>query len=376
MDDQELAALRATVRGLLDKHSGESQVRASMDSVDGVDRELWAMLADVGLLGLIVPEEYAGAGAGFEELGVVAEELGRALACVPFLSTIGLAVPVLLAAADDVASARWLPRIVEGDLIATAVLAPGTALRAVETDEGWQVSGALAHVVDGAVAEIVLVLAETSDGPTVLAVDLAPGAAGVERAVMRTSDLTRRTARLGLSSASASRVGAAGDGERIARAASAMATAVLSSEQVGGATAALDAAVAYAMTREQFGRPIGSFQAVKHRCADMLVSVETARSASWALNRALDARAETDLIASIARVVCSTSYCDVASGSIQVHGGVGYTWEHPAHLHLKRSRGSAVLLGTPEDHRRALADLVPVFDEAHVSSQPLQGAHP
>ncbi|MCW2904855.1 MAG: acyl-CoA dehydrogenase protein [Streptosporangiaceae bacterium] len=360
--------LRAVVRALLQKESPEPVVRATMESAEGYDRALWTMMAtELGLQGLAIPEEYGGAGAGWVEQGLVLEEMGRALLCAPYLSTVGLAVPALLASGDALAAERWLPAIADGRLVATAALTG--VLRRTDVDlpitaardgSGWRLTGTEPHVLDGAAADLLLVLARTDGGASVFAVEAA--ADGMRLTTPRTSDLTRRIARVELSQTPAQLVGQEDAGWDIARQVLPRAVAVLACEQVGGAARALELAVDYSKTRIQFGRAIGSFQAVKHRCADMLVAVETARSAAWAVVRAADRDApDLSLVASLARAVCSDAYVRCASDCVQVHGGIGYTWEHPAHLHVKRSRGSAVLLGTAHEHRTLVAELAPVL---------------
>jgi acyl-CoA dehydrogenase len=364
---EEQHELRNVVRALCEKESPESVVRATMESERGYNPALWSRLADeLGLIGLAVPEEFGGAGAGWAEQGVVFEELGRALVCVPYFSVVALAIPALLAADDLDAARRWLPAITEGRTLATAALTGGIRRTAADVPvtaewngSGWRLTGRESTVVDSAVAELLLVLGRTDDTVSLFAVTA--GADGVAVDEPRTSDRTRRIGGLTLAGAAATLVGRSGAGLEIAARVAARAAAALACEQVGGAARALELSVEYARTRVQFGRPIGSFQAVQHRCADMLVAVETARSAAWAAVHAADAdAADLALVASIAHAVCSDAYSRCASDCVQVHGGIGYTWEHPAHLHVKRSRGSAVLLGTPHEHRRIVAGLVPL----------------
>jgi alkylation response protein AidB-like acyl-CoA dehydrogenase len=345
----ELRELQAVVRAFLEKESPEATVRATMATEQGWDRALWSAMAEsIGLQGLAIPEQYGGSGAGWAEQGVVLEEMGRALVCAPYLATVGLAVPALLAADDHAAAERWLPGIAAGEIVATAVL---TGDPPAEAD--GRLTGVSPHVLDGAAADLLLVLARTRDGIGLFGVER--GAAGLEVAGPRTSDLTRRIARVTFRDTPATPIGASDAGPSIAEAVLPRVAALLACEQVGGAARALQLAVDYACTRIQFGRPIGSFQAVKHRCADMLVAVESARSAAWKAVRSVDADSpDLLLVARIARAVCSDAYVRCASDCVQVHGGIGYTWEHPAHLHVKRSRGSAVLFGTAQENRSAI----------------------
>lgn len=361
----ERAELAALLRGLFDKHSTDVDVRRAMESADGYDKELWRLLADeVGLPGLLVPEAYGGAGAGHAELAVVMVELGRALACVPYLSSSVLGVTALVAAADEEACARWLPAVAEGTALLTVAMTGGRRpaedlpIEATAAGDRWALSGTEPYVLEGPTADAVIVAARHAAGAGLFLVETA--ATGVGVVARRTSDQTRRFAAITFDKAQARLI--ADDGLALIGRVVDEASAALAHEQVGGAAAALDMAVDHARTRHQFGRPIGSFQAVKHRCADMLVQVESARSAGWAATRAVEQDSpELPLVALIARKVCAEAYAAVASDNVQVHGGIGFTWEHPAHLHVKRSRGSAVLLGSPQQQHAALIQQVPLL---------------
>ena len=356
--------LRQVVRAFLGRHSAEPQVRALMATDLGYDPAVWRRMGgELGLQGLAVPEKYGGSGFGPVELGVVFEEAGRALLCAPLLSSAGLAASVLLACDDEDVRADVLPRIARGWSVATVAVtgdgswAPvGAAAPVAEARAGaWTVTGELTCVLDGLAADVVLLVARTPDGPGLFLVS--PGAAGLGRVALPTMDQTRKQARLTLAGTPA-RLLAAGDAARqiLGRALTAGA-AYLAAEQAGAAAAATESAVGYAKLRVQYGRPIGSFQGVKHKCADMLVRVEAARSAAaaalWALAGGDDE--EAAVAASVAQVVCSDALVRVACDSIQVHGGIGFTWEHPAHLYLKRAKSSELLLGTPSQHRELLA---------------------
>jgi acyl-CoA dehydrogenase len=366
MRSDELGDLRTTVRTFLDRESPEPVVRATMETRRGYDPELWsAMATRLGLQGVAVPEEFGGAGAGSAEQAVVFEELGRSLACAPYLATVGLAAPLMLAAADPDRTGDWLAALAAGGLIATAALTgrtrqgPGDVpVTATRAGDGWELRGEETHVLDPGVADLLLVLARHGEQISLFAVE----GDGPVVDTPRTSDRTRRLGSVRLDGVPATMVGSPGAGLEIAARALPHAVAALSAEQVGGAARVLEMSVEYAKSRIQFGRPIGSFQAVKHRCADMLVALETARSASWALARGLDSGdPEVPLLAAIARVVCSQTYLRCASDAVQVHGGIGYTWEHPVQLHVKRSRSGAVLFGTVAEQRRVVADLVPAL---------------
>lgn len=391
LSESDLADLRAALRGVLERDSSEDRIRATMATDTGVDRDLWsALVSDFDLPSLAAPEEHGGVGAVWAAQRVVLEELGAALACVPTLSVLGLAIPALVASGDSSAIEDLLPDLLSGKRIATAALlgtdpVAACALTASRNGDGgcrdsWTLSGTIAHVLDAAVADTVLALARHDGGLALFAIhtrDIDNQAHGFTVTTRRTSDLTRRVASIMLDAAPARLVGGLDQGAAIADAVRPRALLALACEQTGGAQAALDQAVAYAGQRQQFGRAIGSFQAVKHKLADVLIAVEESRSATWATARALDAAdtsAGTDsdaaLFALATAAVCGTAYVKAASDNVQVHGGIGYTWEHGAHLHVKRSRGSAVLFGTPAEHRRALSRLLPLLQDNPTSPSP------
>lgn len=357
--------LRSTLRRFLADKAPSAAVRRSMESAEGHDPRLWRQMADqLGLHGLVVPEEYGGSGGGPVELGIVLEELGRALLPSPYFATVALAGQALAVSDDDTAKARWLPSIADGMLTGTLALAEESgswnvedvAAEAVRGDAGWRVSGTKMFVVDGHTADLLLVAARADTGPALFAVDA--GAAGVTRIRLETLDPTRRLARVDLDGAPALRVGPADAGGHL-RTVLDLAIVALAAEQVGGAQACLDAAVEYAKARVQFGRPIGSFQAIKHKCADTLLKVEAARTAAYhAMSAAHERTGELPVAAALAAAYCADAFTHAAKENIQIHGGLGYTWEHDAHLHLKRAKSSEQLFGSPATHRGRLADLV------------------
>jgi alkylation response protein AidB-like acyl-CoA dehydrogenase len=374
--------LRATVRRFCAEHSDEQTVRTLMDSELGHDPATWARLGgELGVLGLAVPESLGGAGAGVVDQAVVVEELGAALLCGPVLGTVGLAVPALVAAPPSALRDELLPTLVDGS--ATAALATpdraglfdphAISVGAVRSGEGWELTGVVPQVVDGAGADVLLVAASGPDGVALFAV---PGAAEeVSREPLSTLDLTRRQASLRLRDAPARLVAGAEEIDGVLGYAYDVAAALLAAEQVGGAQHLLDLTVEYAKTRLQFGRPIGSFQAVKHRLADMLVLVEHARSAAyhaaWALQDGTD---DPFLATSIAQATCSDAYYRVAADAIQLHGGIGFTWEHQAHLYYKRAVTDAALLGSAEAHRDRIAAAVLDRAVATPGEPPVAGA--
>jgi alkylation response protein AidB-like acyl-CoA dehydrogenase len=366
LDDDELHDLRLTARGFFAKYSDEQAVRSAMDSDDGFDRTLWTAMADqLGLVGLLVPEKFGGTGLGFKHLQIVMEEMGRALVCAPYLSTAVLAVSALLAGGDDERCAQLLPRIADGSSIAAVAftdrrghwVASGDDVRARANGAGWTLTGTRPYVLDGAAADLVLVAAATDDGPALFAVDAAAG--GYSATPVQTLDMTRRQANVTFEHTDATAIGTIGAAEVYLNHAVNAALAALAAEQVGGARRLLEMSVEYAQVREQFGRPIGSFQAIKHKCADMLVEVESSTSAAYAACAAIDEGSEeTALLCSLAKAYCSEAYCHVAAENIQVHGGIGFTWEHPAHLYFRRAKSTEMLLGAPAYHReRVLKEL-------------------
>jgi 3-oxochol-4-en-24-oyl-CoA dehydrogenase len=354
--------LRAVVREFLAKRSDETAVRAQMESEHGYDAAVWLQAAqELGLPGLVVPERFGGAGASAIELGVVFEEMGAALYCGPFLSTAGLVVTALVELRDEDAAARYLPGIVAGDIVASLIWSgssPGaSALTAHRSGDGWTVSGIADVVVDGCAADLLLVAARSSEGCCLFAVDGA--AAGLVRAPLIAMDSTRRLASVAFNACSARLVGTEGGAGYALRRTHDLAALYLAAEQLGGAARVLEMAVDHARTRYQFGRLIGSFGPIKHRCADMLVEVEAARSVVYhGLWTAVNDPDNLALSASLARAVCSDAYTRLSAHNIQIHGGIGFTWEHPAHLYLKRAKSSALLFGSAATHRARLAEVV------------------
>ncbi|OBF29171.1 acyl-CoA dehydrogenase family protein [Mycobacterium sp. ACS4331] len=354
----EQKALREAVAALTTRHFTEARVRELMATDTAFDELVWQELADMGLVGLLIPEDLGGAGASLSDLGIVVEELGAALSCGPFLATAVLTPALLRAVGDEAEQKAVLPRIAAGELIATVAFAEGRSasvpvdLSTTATESGgqWQLTGEKNFVLDAAPAGVVYVLAQTSEGPSVFAVERA--AAGFEPVPLTTVDLTRKLSCLRFTDTPARLVGAAGAGADAFAAALQTGGVALVSEQAGGAHRAMRIAVDYAKTRFQFGRAIGSFQAVKHMCADMLLEAESAISAARHVAAAIDAGAEdaaADL--ALAQSYCSDAFVFVAATAIQAHGGIGFTWEHPAHLYLRRARGDAQLFGSPASHR-------------------------
>lgn len=354
----EQRALRSAVADLMARHSGEAQVRTQMATDTGHDPTVWRELAAMGLTGLLIDERYGGADAGPVEMGIAMEEMGRALLVSPFLSTAVL-VPSLLTEIGDAAECgAVLPRIAAGELIATAAFAEDGSARppaTIATSAGligdtWHLTGCKQFVLDGLAAQLFYVLATTDAGPAVFAVEA--GAAGLSVTPLTTVDPTRKQSRLQFVDTPARLVGRAGTGIQAFDAALDHAALALVSEQAGGARRAVEMATEYAKTRFQFARAIGSFQAVKHMCADMLLEAESAVSAARFAASAFASEAPSRVAdLALAQAYCSDAFVFVAATSIQVHGGIGFTWEHPAHLYLRRARSDAQLLGSASWHR-------------------------
>ncbi|MDH3047233.1 acyl-CoA dehydrogenase family protein [Gordonia alkanivorans] len=354
---EELEDLRTTVRDILAQHCDDAAVRAAIGSEAGFDRSLWQLLAnEVGLHALAMPEVYGGDGFGLSELGVVLGEMGAAVMPGPFLTSVVIAGGALLMSDDSAALTAHLPGIADGSTIATlAVIESDGAWRtdgftvvADEASDGWVLSGEKSLVPDGNTAHLILVAATTPTGPSLFAVDA--GAAGLARTPLRTLDLTRPMSRLTFDRTPAILVGTSGDAPRILSAVLDRATAALAAEQVGAARACLEMSVAYAKEREQFGRKIGSFQAVKHKLADMFTRVTLADAAATEALRAADGRDDAppaSVAAAVAHSVCSDAFMYVAAETIQVHGGIGFTWEHPAHLFFRRAKADQLMFGGP-----------------------------
>jgi alkylation response protein AidB-like acyl-CoA dehydrogenase len=362
--DEDQRELRGTVRRFLEHSSADADVRRLMATAPGYDPVVWQRMAsELGLHGLAIPEEYGGAGFSFVELGIVLEEMGRALLCAPFFASVVLAAELLKAIDDEQARKDYLPGIASGDTIATVALteddgewAPSSVtVRAVPDGGTWRLSGTKTYVPDGLSARLILVVARTEEGIGVFAVE--DSAEGLTRQALPTMDQTRKQASLRFAAAPARLLGRP-DGWAAVERMLQIAAIGLAAEQAGGAQRALEMAVKYAKLREQFGRPIGSFQAIKHKCASMLVTVESMKSAAYyGLWAAASDDGELPLVASVAKAFCSDGYTMVTTENIQIHGGIGFTWEHPAHLYLKRARSSRVLLGGPDFHRDIVARL-------------------
>jgi alkylation response protein AidB-like acyl-CoA dehydrogenase len=368
---EELEELREAVREFLAAKSGQSAVRAASQADLRYEPAVWQQMArQLRLQGLALPEAYGGDGFGQTELGVVLEEMGAALLCSAFFATVVLAAQALLASGDEAACARYLPPIASGQCTASLAVAEGGAsgdpwdpaavtarAECVPGGEGWALTGTKTFVIDGAIADLILVVARSTAGPALFAVDR--GAPGLRAEPMTTLDPTRAMAVLTFDQVPAVLIGHEGQGGRVLSLVLDLACVALAAEQAGGARRCLEMSADYARTRFQFGRPIGSFQAVKHKCADMLVRAELAEATAREAARLADeGAAEFPVAAATAHICCSQAYTFAATENIQVHGGIGFTWEHPAHLYFRRAKSSQLLLGGPAVyHERLLGRL-------------------
>jgi alkylation response protein AidB-like acyl-CoA dehydrogenase len=351
-DDQK--QLRDQARKFLAEKCPPKAVRAVLDGKESYDRTLWKGLAEMGFLGVAIPEEYGGAGAGQLELCVIAEEMGRALAPVPFSSTVYLAAEALMLAGSEAQKQAWLPRIASGEAIGTLALFEGSgnpSPKAIKLDASNNtLNGVKKPVADGAIADVVVVAARTASSGrdndiSLFLVDLKSG--GVEAKALTNLDPTRGQAELTFSNCKAEPLGAAGEGWGILTQILDRAAVLTAFEQVGGADRALEMGRDYALDRIAFGRPIGSFQAVKHMLADMYVAATLARSncyyGAWALSTNAPELSEA---AASARISATQAFQHCAKNNIQVHGGMGFTWEFDCHIYYRRANALALGLGS------------------------------
>jgi alkylation response protein AidB-like acyl-CoA dehydrogenase len=376
MFSTEQAQLLSAVKKFAAENFDEQAIRRLMESDPPFDPAVWGRLgAELGVLGLSVPEDDGGVGGTLVDQAVAVEVLGATLATGPLFGTVYLTIPALVAASAGPVRDGVLAELVEGRRTAAFAVPDRAgsfdpALIAVRTSgsgDALTLSGTVDRVVDGGVADDLLVAAEGADGIALYAVEAT--ASGVERTPLATLDLTRQQATIRFTDAPARLVADSGEAARVIEHALHVGSVLLAVEQVGAAQHLLDLAVEYAKSRLQFGRPIGSFQAVKHRLADVMVDIEHARSAAyhaiWALTDGSD---DAALAASIAQATASAAFVRAATDAIQTLGGIGFTWEHQAHLYFKRATTDAALLGSAEQHRSRVADLV--LDTASADKAP------
>ena len=365
---EEQEEFRSVLRRYFQDHSPPTEVRRLMASDAGWEREGWQKLnQDLGLAGVHIPEEFGGQGFGFVELGIVLEEMGRALVCAPYFATTAMAASAILNAGDDAARRRLLPPIATGECIATLALKEpesdwspeSTTMTAAPDGDGHaRLNGRKCFVLDGAQADLILLAARAPgsaglEGLTLYAV--AGDAPGLTRQPLAVMDPTRKQADLELKDVAAEAVGPVGAaGPALARTLDQIVTC-LASEMVGGAESLRESALDYARMRMQFGRPIASFQVIKHKAADMLVDVELARSAAYyAADAAAQDSAEMPAVACLAKASAAEAYIQTAIHAVQMHGGIGFTWDNDTHLWFKRAKSSEVLFGSAAWHRERM----------------------
>jgi alkylation response protein AidB-like acyl-CoA dehydrogenase len=359
---EEQQMLRETTRSFLQNKVPASLVRDVMERPEGFDGDLWKQGAALGWHGLAIPEAYGGLGYGFVESSVVIEELGRSLFPGPFLSTAVMAATVIMLAGSEGQKSDLLPGIAAGESIVTMALfetphgggSQDILMKARREAGTWIIDGTKRYVPYGNVADRVIVAARTGEGLSLFLVDSASD--GVATRVVPTLDATRRLTEMTFTSvATAELVGGEGAAAPVLESVLRRANVALAVEQVGGAQWCLETSVEHAKTRYQFGRAIGSFQAVKHKCADMLVSVEHAKSAAYWAARNIEDDVELRIASPMAKSVCSEAYLYAAGETIQILGGTGFTWEHDAHLYLKRAKATSLMFGGVTYQRRLLA---------------------
>ena len=356
--------LRDQARKFLGEKCQSRAVRAVLDGKAPYDRDLWKGLAEMGFLGVAIPEAYGGAGAGHLELCVIAEEMGRALAPVPFSSTVYLAAEAILLAGSEAQKQKWLPKIASGAAIGTLALFEGKgnpSPQAIKLSaSGGNLNGVKKPVGDGAIADFAVVAARTASSGrdtdiSLFLIDM--NAEGVEARALSNVDPTRGQAEITFKNCKAEPLGAAGEGWSVVSQVLDRAAVLLSFEQVGGADRALEMGRDYALDRIAFGRPIGSFQAIKHMLADMYVSATLARSncyyGAWALSTNASELPEA---AAAARISATQAFQHCAKNNIQVHGGMGFTWEFDCHLYYRRANATALSLGSMSYWEDALID--------------------
>jgi alkylation response protein AidB-like acyl-CoA dehydrogenase len=368
-DEQE--QLRDAVRRFLDAKSPSSEVRRLMDTAEGYDPAVWSQMAnELGLQSLHIPEEHGGQGFSFVELGIVLEEMGRVLLCAPYFSTVVLAAGAVMNAGTPARQGELLPGIASGDTVAALAFtepngrwdASGIEMVASGSGDRFTLDGTKMFVIDGYTAGLIVVAARlpgTTSEEGISLFTVAGDAAGLTRTPLSTMDQTRKQAKLEFAGVAAQPLGEPGAGWPALSKTLDLAAVGLANEMVGGAQRVLDMAVEYAKVRVQFGRPIGSFQAIKHKCADMLLEVESGKSAAYyAAWAAAEDNDELPVAASLAKAYCSDAYFHAAAENIQIHGGIGFTWEHDAHLFFKRAKSSELLLGDATYHRELLAQRI------------------
>jgi alkylation response protein AidB-like acyl-CoA dehydrogenase len=361
---------RSVVRRFLEDKSPTAEVRRLMETDIGHDPEVWRSLTqDLGLTAIHVPEVYGGQGFGISELAITVEEMGRALLCAPYFASTVLATTAILRAGTDAQKRALLPDIAAGQTIAALAFTEengrwdpgGVAATATRVEEKHRLDGVKSFVLDGHTADVIVVLARrpgSKDADGLSFFTVRGDAAGLQRRHLETMDQTRKLARLTFSGVEAELLGEEGAAVGPLQATLDVAAICLANEMVGGAERLRESAVTFANMRVQFGRPIASFQSLKHKAADMLLDVELAKSAAYYAAAAADeGDDELPALASLAKAAASEAYMQTAIHTVQIHGGIGFTWDNDTHLWFKRAKSSEVFLGGPAYHRERLMQI-------------------
>ncbi len=364
---------RDVVRRFLTNKAPISEARRLMATDTGYDRDVWGEACeDLGLASIHIPECYGGLGFGYVELCIALEEMGRALLCAPFFSSSVLAANAILNGATEAYKQKLLPQIASGEMIATLAIsesgglwdASSARLTADIDCDSYRLNGTKKFVTDGVIADIVIVVGRTpgstdNEGLSLYLVD--GESAGLRRQPLNVIDPTRKQSELTFTNVQADLISEIGTAAAGLRRTIDQATVALANEMVGGCQILLESAIDYAKLRMQFGRVIGSFQAVKHKCTDMLVDVEHAKSAAYYASAAVaEENADLPAIAALAKATVSDAYMRTAAECIQIHGGIGFTWDHDTHLWFKRAKSSEVFLGAPAFHRERYMQAIEV----------------
>ncbi len=363
----EQAEFRNVLRRFLEDKSPTTEVRRLMETDTGSDPDVWRQLSqDLGLTGIHIPEAYGGQGFGISELAIAVEEMGRSLLCAPFFASTVLAATAILKSGTEAQKKAVLPGIASGDTIATLALAEasgewttdGIAMTATQQGDRYRLNGTKSFVLDGHTAGLLVVAArsEGSAGRNGVSLFTVSGdAPGVERALLKSTDPTRKIARITFSDAEAELLGTEGTTAAAIDSTLDVAAICLANEMAGGADRLLEDAIDYAKMRVQFGRAIASFQSLKHKAADMLLDVELAKSAAYYAAAAVDdGDDDVPAVASLAKAATADAYMQTAIHAVQIHGGIGFTWDNDTHLWFKRAKSSEVFLGGSAYHRERL----------------------
>ncbi len=358
---------RTMLRRFLTEKSPASEIRRLMATDEGWERDTWKRLnSDLGLSAVHIPEAYGGQGFGFVELAIVMEETGRALLCGPYFSSVVLAANAILNAGTEEQKQELLPGIAAGETVAALAFtednglwdSSGVTLTAEPSGGGYLLNGVKSFVLDGHTADLIVVLGRkpgTSGDEGLSFFSVRGGAKGLDRRLLKTVDATRKLARLTFNGVRAELLGEAGAAAAPFATTLVQAAVCLANEMVGGADHLRQSALDYVSMRMQFGRSIASFQAIKHKCADMLVEVELAKSAAYyAAEAAAENAADLPAVAAMAKASAADAFMQAAKDTIQLHGGIGFTWDNDTHLWYKRAKSSEVFLGSPKYHRELL----------------------